>query len=221
MLGPPARLPEGRKVLLGSSFHLATDGERSGPGLAAWGRVTAGGFDGEAPADGGSVRIDGSVTTGILGADAEWSRLLAGVAVSVSEGEGTFSQPGVDTGTIESTMTTVSPYARLNLNDRLSVWGLAGWGTGDMTVVQAANDRGQPERVSRTDLRCARGARRPGALMQADDAGGIDLALRADAYFVETESEAVSNEGSTTGEASRVRLALEGSRAFGRRAAAR
>ena len=213
--GSPARLPEGGEVLLGSSFHLATDGERSGPGLAAWGRVTAGGFDGEAPADGGSVRIDGSVTTGILGADAEWSRLLAGVAVSVSEGEGTFSQPGVDAGTIESTMTTVSPYARLMVNERVSAWGLAGWGTGDMTVVQAANDRGQPERVSRTDLEmrlAALGGR--GALMQADDAGGVDLALRADAFLVETESEAVSNEGSTTGEASRVRLALEGSRAF-------
>ena len=213
--GSAARLPAGHEVLLGSSFHLATEGERGGPGLAAWGRVTAGSFDGEAPADGGSVRIDGSVTTGILGADAEWNRVLAGVAVSVSEGEGSFDQPGVDSGTIESTMTTVSPYARLNLNDRLSVWGLAGWGTGDMTIVQAANDRGQPERVARTDLEmrlAALGGR--GTLMQADEAYGFDLALRGDAFLVETESEAISNEGSTTGAASRVRLALEGSRAF-------
>ena len=117
----------------------------------------------------GSVRIDGEVTTGILGADAEWNRLLAGVAISVSEGEGTFDQPGVDSGKIESSMTAVSPYARFVVTDRLSVWGLAGWGTGDMTIVQAANENtGQPERVARTDLEmrlAALGGR--GALLQS------------------------------------------------------
>ena len=178
--------------------------------------MTAGGFDGEAPADAGGVRVDGDVTTGILGADATWDRLLAGVAVSVSEGKGSFAQPGVDSGKVESTMTTVSPYARLGLSDRLSVWGLSGFGNGDMTIVQAANESGQPERVTRTDLEmrlAALGAR--GALMEAGEAGGLDLALKADAFHVETESEPVSNEGATTGAASRVRLALEGSRAFG------
>ena len=212
--GTAGRLPEGRELLLGSAFHLATDDERSGPGLAAWGRVTTGGFDGEAPADGGNVRIDGNVTTGILGADAEWSRLLAGVAVSVSEGDGTFDQPGVDSGTVQSTMTAVSPYARYMVNDRLSVWGLAGMGTGDMTIVQAANDN-QPERVSRTDLEmrlAALGGR--GALLESGQAGGLDLALRADAFYVETEAAPISNEGSTVAAASRMRLILEGGRAF-------
>ncbi len=212
--GTPAREVTGRELLLGSAFHLAKEGDGAGPGLAAWGRVTVGGFDGEAPADDGRVRIDGNVTTGILGADAAWNRLLAGVAVSVSEGEGTFDQPGVDSGKIESTMTTVSPYARFMVNDRVSVWGLAGWGTSDMTIVQAENEN-QPERVTRTDLEMRLGAiGGRGALMEADEDGGIDLALKADAFYVETESEAVSNEGSTTGVASRVRLALEGSRAF-------
>jgi len=212
--GTPGHVLTGRALLLGSAFHLAAEGDGAGPGLAAWGRVTAGGFDGEASADDGTVRIDGDVITGILGADAAWNRLLAGVAISVSEGEGSFDQPGVDKGAIESTMTTVSPYARMNLNDRLSVWGLAGWGTGDMTIVQAANDR-QPERPERTDLGmrlAALGGR--GALMQADETGGIDLALRADAFRVETESDPISNEGRTVATASRVRLALEGSRAF-------
>ena len=215
LAGSPVRTMSGHELLLGSAFHLAAEGEGGGPGLAVWGRVTVGGFDGEAPADAGNVRIDGDVTTGILGADAEWGRLLAGVAVSVSEGEGTFNQPGVDSGTIDSTMTVVSPYGRVNLSDRVSAWGLVGFGTGDMTIVQAANDRGQPERVSRTDIEmqlAALGGR--GALLEADETGGIDLGLRADAFLVETESDAISNEGSTTADASRVRLALEGSRAF-------
>ena len=214
--GSPAREITGRELLLGSAFHLAKEGDGGAPGLAAWGRVTVGGFDGEAPADSGNVRIDGNVTTGILGADAEWNRLLAGVAVSVSEGEGTFDQPGVDSGSIESTMTTVSPYARVTVNERISVWGLAGYGTGDMTIVQAANDAtGQPERIARTDLSmrlAALGGR--GALLTADEAGGFDLALKADGFYVETTSEAISNEGDTSADASRVRVALEGSRAF-------
>ena len=212
----PARSMSGRELLLGSAFHLSAEGDGAGPGLAAWGRVTVGGFDGEAPADGGSdVRIDGDVTTGLLGADAEWDRLLAGVAVSLSEGEGTFAQPGVDSGTVESTMTTVSPYARMRVSERVSAWGLVGFGTGDMTIVQAANERGQPERITRTDIAMrlgAVGAR--GALLEAGETGGMDLALRTDAFFVETESEPVSNEGKTTADASRVRLLLEGSRSF-------
>ena len=213
--GPAARDLSGRELLRGSAFHLAGEGDRAGPGLAAWGRVTVGGFDGEAPADAGSVRIDGEVTTGVLGADAEWNHLLAGVALSVSEGEGSFDQPGVDSGAIESTMTAVSPYARVMLNERVSVWGLAGWGTGDMTIVQAATERGQPERITRGDLEmrlAAVGGR--GALMEADESGGMDLALKADAFWVETEAEAVSNEGGTTAAASRVRLLLEGSRGY-------
>ena len=216
----PVPTVSGRELLLGSAFHLATEGDGTGPGLVAWGRVTAGRFDGAAPADTSHVRIGGEVTTGILGADAEWNWLLAGVAVSVSQGKGSFDQPGVDKGKIESTMTTVSPYARFMVNDRLSVWGLAGWGTGDMTIVQDARDAAdgkpaRPELNSRTDIGmrlAALGGR--GALMQADESGGIDFALKADAFHVETESEPISNEGKTVGKASRVRLALEGSRAF-------
>ena len=178
--------------------------------------MTVGGFDGEAPADAGNVRIEGDVMTGIFGADAEWNRLLAGVAVSLSDGEGTFDQPDVDSGTIESTMTTVSPYARVAVSERVSAWGLVGLGTGDMTVTQAANDAtGQPERVTRTDLAMRMGAvGGRGTLLEADETGGMDLALKADAFFVETESEAVSNEGDTTADASRVRLLLDASRAF-------
>ena len=100
------------------------------------------------------------------------------------------------------------------VNDRVSVWGLAGWGTGDMTIVQAANDN-QPERTTRADTEmrlAALGGR--GALLEAAETGGLGLGLKADAFWVETEAEAVSNEGGTTAVASRVRLALEGSRAF-------
>ena len=213
--GATSRTLTGRELLLGSSFHLAAGGSGAeGPGFAAWGRVTVGGFDAKAPAEKGTVRLDGEVTTGILGADAQWERWLAGVALSVSKGEGTFDQPGVDSGNIESTLTSVNPYVRVTLSDRVSAWGLLGYGTGDMTMTQAATeDRG--EVVTRTDLSMrlgAVGAR--GALLEAGETGGLDLALRGDAFLVQMESEKAANTVATKAEASRLRLVLEGSRAF-------
>ena len=205
----------GRELLLGSSFHLvAGGGEAGGPGYAAWGRMAVGGFDAEAPADGGTVRLDGEVTTGILGADAQWERWLAGLALSVSAGEGSFDQPGVDSGTVESTLTSVSPYVRYEANDRLSAWGLLGYGTGDMTMTQAANDN-RAEIVTRTDISMrlgAAGAR--GVLLEAGEDGGIDLALRGDAFLVRMESEKAANTVATKADASRLRLVLEGGRPF-------
>ena len=212
--GASARSLSGHELLLGSTFHLSHDGDGGRPGLAAWGRVTTGGFDAEAPAERGRMRIDGEVTTGIVGTDAAWNRWLAGVAVSVSEGESTFEQPGVDSGTVESRLTSVQPYARLQMSERLSAWGLVGYGGGDMTIRQAASE-GRGEIVTRTDLGMrlgAMGAR--GALLTADENGGIDLALKADAFMVRMESEKAANTVATTTGASRLRLTLEGSRAF-------
>ena len=206
--GGTVRSLTGRELLLGSSFHLAAGGgEAGGPGYAAWGRVAVGGFDAEAPADNGTLHLDGEVTTGILGADAEWERWLAGVALSVSNAEGTFDQPGVDSGTVESTLTSVNPYVRYEASDRLSVWGLVGYGTGDMTI------RGNAP--VRTDLMLrlgAAGAR--GVLLEAGEDGGIDLALRGDAFLVQMESEAAANTVETKADASRLRLVLEAGRSF-------
>ena len=208
-----AAAPTGRELLLGSAFHVAPARDGSGPGLAAWGRVAHGSFDG-AHADGtGRTSVDGEVLTGVLGADADFGRLLAGVAVSLSEGDGRFKAAGVDTGKsgrIESTMTTVSPYARLALTERVSAWGLAGVGTGDMTI--RFDDGMEPIRTGLSMRLGAVGAR--GDLLTQDEAGGMDLALKADAFLVRTESEKAADSAATTADASRVRLVLEGGRAF-------
>ena len=214
---PTAAAPRsmtGRELLLGSAFQLATDGGGAAPDLAAWGRVAHGRFDGEHADDTGATGVDGEVLTGTLGADADFGRVLAGVAVSLSEGDGTFASPGVDTGgsgAIESTMTTVSPYLRLKLTERVSAWGLAGWGTGDMTI---RFDDGAMAPV-RTDIGMrigALGAR--GALLEQDETGGMDLALKADAFFVALDSEKAANSAEVAADASQVRLVLEGGRAF-------
>ena len=118
----------GSDLLLGSAFHVTPEREGAGPALAAWGRVAHGSFDGEQAGDTGTTRVDGEVVTGVLGADADFGRVLAGVAISLSEGDGTFASSGVDVGArggIESTLTTVRPYLRFKLTGRVSAWGLA------------------------------------------------------------------------------------------------
>ena len=217
---PAAPATAGRDLLPGSAFHVAPERDGPGPALAAWGRVAHGRFDGEEASDGGRTRIDGEVLTGTLGADADWGRALAGVAVSLSQGEGAFARPGAGKGGVESRLTTVSPYARFKITERVSVWGLAGWGTGDMTIVQdALPATGTRPARARTETRAdigmrmgAAGAR--GALLTPGNDGGMDLALKADAFLVRMDSEKAAGSAATTADASRLRLALEGGRAF-------
>ena len=66
----------------------------------------------------------------------------------------------------------------MTLSERVSAWGLLGFGTGDMSIVQMRNDRVQPERVTRIDLSMRMAAVGCGGeLMQAGAIGGMHLAL--------------------------------------------
>ena len=204
-----------RELLLGSSFHLASDGRESGgAAVAAWGRVTVGGFE----ADVDDVRMDGDVTTGIVGADISRDRWLAGAAVSLSEGEGGYRLAGgmesaFDRGTVESTLTSVYPYGRLELNDRVSVWGLAGYGTGELTL---SEENGTWTNRYRTDLSMRLGALGVrGTVVQAPPEGGLEVAVKSDAFWVRTTSDAVEGMSGAEADASRVRLLLDASHSFG------
>ena len=126
-----------RDLLLGSSFRLALGSDDEHPGalrLTAWGRVAGTRFNGR---DDGSLTLDGDVLTGTMGVDSEWDRWLAGLAVSHSRGDGSFSMTdGIerDSGELDNTLTSIHPYLRYAVNDRLDVWGLLGYGWGDLTV---------------------------------------------------------------------------------------
>ena len=61
--------------------------------------------------------------------DYERGRLLTGFAMMHSVGDGTAHDEG-RRYTMGSTVTTMLPYARYALSERVSAWGLAGTGTG-------------------------------------------------------------------------------------------
>ena len=204
--GPDASRPQertltGRDLLLGSSFHLVSQaGEDRGAVWSAWGRVSTGGF--RAEVDG--VTMDGDVVSGLLGVDAEWQRLLAGVLVLRSEAEGAYGmRDGGGSGSIDSTLTGVYPYARLRLGGRLSAWAVAGAGAGDLRLVQGTEvyDTGLEVRLGALGVR--------GTLAAV---GGFDLALKSDVLWVHTASDAVPGLPSTSADVNRLRLILEGGR---------
>ena len=196
--------------VIGSSFHIAFSRERGGSGLVTWGRVASLTSSMQEDHRRGAVRMDNEVVTGILGLDTQWSRGIVGVALSFSDGRSRFAQQAVDSGTIEGSLTAVSPYAQLRLSERLHVWSLAGFGTGEMTIRQDRS--GTPIRTDIEMQLSAVGMR--GDLAQAGETGGLDLAVKADAFLVQTESAKALNTVATEAEASRLRMMLEASRTF-------
>ena len=214
-VGSSSRTMTGRELMLGSAFHLASGGEAGGPAFAAWGRVAHGGFDGEE--DG--VTMDGEVTTGFLGADVAGERWLAGAAVAVSRGEGTFALAGDSArgsafgkGEVETTLTSVLPYARVELNDRVTAWGMAGYGSGELTLTEKGGPETERHEADVTMTLGAVGGR--GTLVPAPEGGGFTLALRTDAFWVRTESDATEGMEGAEADATRLRVTLDASRAF-------
>ncbi len=202
----PLRL---REVLVGSSFRLtlgaADDAPARPPRLTAWGRVAATRFDGRD----GTLTLDGDVLTGTVGVDGEWDRLLAGVAVAHSQGDGSYTGAGDSRGDLEQTLTSLHPYLRYAVTDRLDVWGLLGYGWGELEL---AMETGETRETDTNLMMGAFGGR--GILLPAAETGGFELATRTDAMLTRTTSEAVAGLAAGDAEAHRLRLILEGSRGF-------
>ena len=201
----PTGTRTGREVLLGSSFRLQSGGKETGaPGAAAWGGMAAGRF--ETRSDG--VATEGEVTTGMVGADVSSGRWLAGGALSHAQGKGSFA-PAAERaeGASEIRLTTVHPYARVRLGERMSAWGLAGYGKGELTLTAAGG-----ERVA-TGLRMRMGAvGARGTLVPAAAGGGFELALKTDALWMRVISEAAEGLPGERADARRLRLVLDASR---------
>ena len=193
-------------LLDGSTFHFGGGGRgqkagESGGGWTAWGRGMRTSFHG---AEAG-LSVDGTVLTALAGVDYETGPVLAGIAGSHSLGEGTFAARVKSrelSQDVESTLSSVYPYLRINLADRVSAWGLGGYGLGGMWFPGAGMTEETGIRMSMGAL----GAR--GALLDPDGTG-ISLALKSDAFLVRMNTDANAATASVEAEASRVRFLLE------------
>ena len=118
----------GRALLGGSSFALTEGSAESGFG-ALWGRGAVTRFDGRE----GDLMLDGEVASAMLGADFTRGRGTAGLVVAHSLGEGGYRSENGG-GEIESALTGVYPWGRYAASERLSLWGVAGYGSGTLTL---------------------------------------------------------------------------------------
>ncbi len=190
--GLPA-LPRLDTALKNSAFSLR---HRS---WGAYGHVAHDTFEGSTL----NVDIDGDVTTGMLGMD--WTRgaWTHGVLFSRSEGDGDYR--GDSIGRIESEVVGAWPYGRYQVTERFSLWGVAGYGQGELKYTPEDED------TIRTDmdvLMGALGAR--GIALEAPEDGGLQLAITSDAMTVRSSSEAVAGLVSSSADTVRFRLGLEG-----------
>ena len=196
---PEVQAKETSDILPGTSFALTSETE-NGAALAFWGRGAQSGFSGRA----GDLGLEGEVTSFMLGADQARGDWLFGLMLSRSRGGIDYSL-GAASGEMETDLTALVPYMGWDVSDRLSVWGAAGLGSGDMRL------RPEDGPEFRTDIdwgMAAAGA--DGALGSVAALGGAELGWLADALWTRTTSDAVpgleATSGSTT---SGCRLGLE------------
>ncbi len=233
--GTQSQTMTARDALLGSSFSLTGAADGSGGSMAFWGRAAQGSFDGSE----GTFSLDGTVTTGMLGADYARGKWLVGLALAQSEGEGDYRDSdvsprpdgqscpdGVDSGlcsgavragdgSVEASLTAAIPYAALQVSERLKLWGAAGYGTGEVTLKTAL---GGSYKADTSWSMAAAGLRgdllappAPGSGSGAGSGSGPALAVTSDALWTRSSSEKTRDLAASESDATRLRLGLEGS----------
>lgn len=189
-------------LVTGTEFSFARGGE--GGGFAGlWGRGAYSSFDGRDR----DVSLSGEVTTAMVGADYAIGKLTAGLSVVRSWGQGSYS--GSSEGDLEMSLNGVYPYVGYDIGDRFLLWGVVGYGRGDMEL--AMGNEGEKNSV-RSDIGMKMGA--AGGWGELLSAGAFGVALKGDGLWVRTTSEAVSgsvigNLGSSEADVTRLRLGVE------------
>ena len=206
--GEALATPGLRDMVMGSSFYYGYSPDagtlRGMNRLTAWGESAATRFSGAE----GKLSLDGEVNTAIVGADGEWGRWLAGLALSYSEGEGGYRRVSAKGGAVSSTLAGINPYARYRLDERTSFWATLGYGSGRLILTPDGAESALETDI--TNAMAAFGGR--GVLsMRAGKTGQFELALRSDAMLTDTASIAVPGLSAGAGATSRIRLILEGS----------
>ena len=193
----------GGDLLTGSDVALTR--ETRGGILSFWSRGAQSRFAGRE----GDLSLGGDVRTTMVGADYARGPLVAGLSLAHSRGLGEYV--GVAGGQVASSVTGLYPWLGYQATDRLTVWGVAGYGAGGLRLTPAAG----PALTSGLSMAMAAAGTR-GTLIGGGD--GFALAFKADALWVGTASDAVDGPtgrlAATTTTVTRFRTGLEGSRHY-------
>ena len=198
-------LSPGADLLSSSGFEL--NRASHGGMLSLWSRSSRSYFTGMEEA----LSLNGDVRTTMFGAD--WARGPLTMGLSVGHTRGLGGYAGASGGAMTTAMTGFYPWVGYQVNDRVSVWAVTGYGKGALTLTP--DGAGELE-TGMSMAMTAVGTR--GELLGSRATGGFGLAFKADALWVGATTELL--DGSTgrlnASEAgvTRMRTALEGSRGF-------
>ena len=194
----------GGDLLTGSDF--AMNRESRGGILSFWSRGAQSRFSGRE----GALSLGGDVRTTMFGADYARGPVVAGLSLSNSRGLGEYA--GAAGGQVASSVTGLYPWLGYQATERVTVWGVAGYGTGGLLLTP---DSGQALESGLSMAMAAAGTR--GELV-AGGASGFGLAFKADALWVGTAIDGVDGPAgrlkATDAAVTRFRTGLEGSRAY-------
>ena len=215
-----------QQLLTGSNFTYTREADAKDGVLGFWGRGAHATFNGAQEA----LRLDGNLTTGLLGADYARGDWLLGVAITQTIGDGTYSEPNSGAGGVRSTLTAAVPYAAWRISERLDLWGAAGHGAGRMTlnsggtadhfatfplfgqpthrVVESGSPQG--ERLQ-TDLGWSMAALGLNGSLFGAAGAGPKLTWQSDALWSRTTSDETEGMLAGTADVTRLRFGLEGS----------
>ena len=203
--GGPLQMGLGGDPLSGSGFALNRE-TRQGGILSFWSRRARSHFSGRD----GALSLGGDVRTTMFGADYAKGPLVAGLSLSHSRGLGEYA--GVAGGRVASAVTGLYPWLGYKASDRITVWGVAGYGSGGMLLTP---DSGMALESGLSMAMAAAGTR--GELV-AGGARGFGLAFKADALWVGTSIEGIDGAAgrlaATEAAVTRFRTGLAGSRDY-------
>ena len=190
-----------------SSSELELNRESRGGMLSLWSRSSRSHFSGMEDA----LSLNGDVRTTMVGADYSRGALTVGLSVGRTLGLGGYR--GTSGGQMSTSMTGVYPWVGYQINDRVSVWGTTGYGTGSLSLTP---DAASALETGVSMMMSAVGTR--GELLGSRATGGFALAFKADALWVGAASDLVEGPAgrlnASEAAVTRVRTALEGSRGF-------
>ena len=182
----------GRDLITGSSFNMTTR-TKAEDLVSLWGEGAVTRFDGRE----GDLAIDGEVVTGMVGADWTRERWTTGIVFAHSIGEGTYGPEGDNDegdersgmrGGVESTLTSLFPWARHVLSPRLELWSTLGYGTGELTVTPKKAGTEEDAPALRADLKLWSAAAGLRAKLREGGDDGVSVTGKSDAMIVQTSS---------------------------------
>ena len=195
--------PDASALLSGSDFEMPlTRADRVGAWVL-WGQVTLTGFSSLPNA---IRRMDADGFTGYLGIEYQMRQnLLVGMALTHSRGDLDYNHVKTRNTLVPSDygITSLMPYAHVQLRPGLGIWGLAGYGRG-------SSDMSDLFEFHNADLTLMMGA--TGARQELSRWHGIGFAVKGDAFYVGTKSDGTARLPDVRVEAKRVRLMFEGRR---------